>query len=186
MKKLALLSVLAACVVASSLEPVHAASELETWCVAQGAIWQAGTDTCIILSAIDATVTGTLALLSGEILSNHGTINNDGDIYNDGIIDNFGTIGNHGYIHNANHMYNYNGGIIDNDGTIDNGGTIYNYNYGTISNYGAVDNDGTIYNYGTFYNLCMAVFLGSPPSDRIGGVTYNLDNCSFMPMVARG
>jgi len=120
MKKLVSLFVLVACVVASSPEPVRAASELETWCVAQEGGWRADTNTCIVLSA-DAIVTGTLALLSGETLRNFRAIGNHGDI------DNFGTI----------------------------------------------------------YYLCMSVFLGSPPSNWGGGVTYNLDNCSFMPVVAR-
>jgi hypothetical protein len=200
MKKLVLLFILVACVVAPSPEPVHAISDLETWCKAQGAGWLPATNTCIVLSAKDATVTGTLALLSGETLSNFGAIGNDGTIDNDGTIYNPGTIVNHGTIANADYIGN--DGAIVNHGTIANDGTVASH--GTVSNYGAIDNDGTIanydaihnysaidnyygiiYNYGTIYNLCMGIVLGSPPDDRLDGVTYNLNNCSFLPMVAR-
>ncbi len=182
MKRLVLFFVLAACVVASSLEPVRAASGLETWCMAQGASWRADKNTCVVFSS-DATVSETLALLSTEILQNHRTIANHGDIDNDGTIDNFGTMANHGDIHNAGDIYSYSNGIIANRGVIDNDGTIGNY--GNIDNYGTISNDDTISNFGAIYNLCMSVFLGLPPSNSSGGVTYNLDNCNFMPMVAR-
>ena len=181
MKKLVLLFVLVACVVAPSPEPVHAISDLETWCKAQGAGWLPATNTCIVLSAKDATVTGTLALLSGETLSNYGTIGNDGAIDNDGTIYNPGTIVNHGTIANADYIGN--DGAIHNYGTIDNDGTIASH--GTMINYGTIGNDGANYHGGTIYNLCMGIVLGSLPVDWGDGVTYNLNNCSFLPMVAR-
>ncbi len=182
MKKLVLRFILAACVVASGLEPVRAASELETWCVAQGANWRADTNRCIVFSGIHATVAGAIALLSVEALSNYGTIYNAGAISNDGAIDNFGTIDNYGDIHNLSDIYNQ--GTIANRGAIDNDGTIGNY--GTISNFGTIDNGGDgINNFGTMYNLCLSVFLGLPPSDWGSGVTYHLDNCSLMPLVVR-
>jgi len=182
MRKLVLLSVLAACVVAYRPEPVRAASELEPWCVAQGASWHGDTNTCIVFS-VDATVSETLAILSTETLQNHRTITNQGDIDNDGTIDNFGNIANHGDIHNAGGIYSYMRGKIANVGSINNDGTIGNY--GHVNNYGTISNGATINNFGIIYNLCMSVFIGRPPEDTIGGVTYNLDICGFMPMVAR-
>jgi len=184
MRKLVLLFMLAACVVMYRPEPVRATSKLETWCQAQpGASWQADQSRCVVLAATRATVTEPLAILPQEVLSNGGTIDNSAAIDNLGIIDNFGTVTNHGDIHNTGEIYSYSNAILINRGAIDNDDTIGNY--GILCNHNTIDNDGAINNYGVIYNLCTSDLLGNPPSNFSGGVTYNLDHCGFLPMVAR-
>lgn len=184
MRKWISLLLLAACAVALNSEPARAApSALETWCKAQGAGWQAATDRCVLLAAINATVSGTLALLPDESVSNYGTITNDGAIDNDGTIDNFGAFTNLGHVQNAGGIYNYNGGRVYNHGSIDNQSTIANYH--TIRNYGTITNDAVIYNYGTIYNSCTTAIGPWPPLNLISGITYDLNNCCFLPVVAR-
>jgi hypothetical protein len=183
MRKLVSLFLLGVCVAALASEPAHAASELETWCKAQGAGWQAENDRCLLLTAIHATVSGTLALLPDESISNYGTITNAGEIDNDGIIDNSGTFANHGHVRNGGGIYNYSNGQVRNYGTMANERTMANY--GTIRNYGTISNSDTINNWGTIYNLCAGVIGPQPPLNQPGGVIYDLNNCCFLSVVAR-
>jgi hypothetical protein len=183
MRKLVSLFLLGICAVALASEPAHAASELETWCIAQGAGWQAANDRCLLLAATHATVSGTLALLPNESVSNYGTITNAGEIDSGGIIDNFGTLTNHGHVRNDGWISNYTHGRIYNYGTIANEGTMANYD--TIRNYGTMTNTDTINNWGTIYNLCAGVIGPQPPLNQPGGVIYDLNNCCFLSVVAR-
>jgi hypothetical protein len=183
MRRLALLFLLGVCALALASEPAHAASELETWCKAQGASWQAENDRCLLLAAIHATVSGTLALLPDEGISNYGTITNEGGIDNSGIIDNSGTFANHNYVRNGGGIYNYSNGQILNYGTMANERTMANYN--TIRNYGTISNSDTINNWGTIYNLCAGAIDPQPPLNQPGGVIYDLDHCCTLPIVAR-
>jgi hypothetical protein len=184
MQKLVSLFLLAACVAALHPEPAHAATELETWCIAQGASWQAENDRCLLLAAINATVTGPLALLPDETISNYGTITNDGDIDNDGTIDNFGAFTNLGHVENGGGIYNYNGGQVYNHGSITNESTIANYDI--IRNYGTISNNDTINNWGTIYDLCAGHIGPLPPANWGSGAVYSLDHCGFLPVVTRG
>jgi len=189
MRKLVSLFLLGVCVIALASEPARAApTELETWCIAQGAGWQPAPDNndndkCVLLSSIHATVSGTLTLLADESISNGGTITNEGGIDNSGIIDNLGTFVNLGDVQNAGGIYNYSGGRVYNHGAIDSQGTIDNYN--TIRNYGTITNTDTINNWGTIYNLCAGVISPQPPLNQPGGVIYDLSSCCFLSVVAR-
>ena len=110
-----------------------------------------------------------LFIISGQTLTNSGTINISGTISNfdGGIINNQGG----GIINNNS------GGIIDNVGTFNNSGIINNNSGGITSNIGTFDNSGTFNNRGTFFNDLggfIYTYGGGTINNNTGGIVDNI------------
>ena len=166
MKNLLLSIVILAFIIGLSQKPAHAQGDLETWCIAQGQIWDETLSKCTINGT--AILNGVLTLITSEhieindggTLVNNGTIENDGDItiLPIGVIDNYGTF--NGEIDNYGIIYN-NGGYILSNEFLFNEGSIFNYIGGIIVNTNNVYNcssctllnDGSIYNRQAFNNI---------------------------------
>lgn len=184
MKKLGLLLGLVACIIGAGRAPVtSASSELELWCKAQGLDWQADQNRCTIAQGAKASVSGSLALVSPNVLINRGTLTNSGtidnswEIYNEGLLNNVGDLQNNGYLYNARGL--------DNEGQIyfSNGGSyesLYSH-HGWIANRGYISNQGTMNledspfsNFGNLDNVGV-LFLGehtdAPSFENSGTLT---------------
>lgn len=191
MKKITLIVVLFACLIAFSTDVARAqVIGLEAWCIAQGQEWNAATKTC--------TITGAAYVDSGEILTivpeetihigSYSLFRNSGTkLYNRNILNNDGGLnirfdsifyGYHGTINNLvngtiNCETDIEEGEINNHGTIYIGGRIEG---STINNYGSVTVDiyGTLNVFDNFLENYGDLFIiGSIGLDWEGIVNNN-------------